>query len=68
MLFPMVTTLEELRHVNRMVEETARQLGREGVPFGEDVKTGVMVEVPAAAFCIDAFSARPTSSRSAPTT
>src|SRR3954447_15360242 len=55
MLFPMITTLEELRHVNRLVEETKRNLRREGVPFGEDVKTGVMVEVPAAAVCIDAI-------------
>ncbi len=55
MLFPMVTTLEELRYVNRLVEETRRNLRREGVPFGEDVKTGVMVEVPAAAICIDAI-------------
>ncbi len=31
------------------------QPAREGVPFGEDVKTGVMVEVPAAAVCIDAL-------------
>jgi phosphoenolpyruvate-protein phosphotransferase (PTS system enzyme I) len=55
MLFPMISTLEELRHVNRLVEETRRNLRREGVPFGEDVKTGVMVEVPAAAVCIDAI-------------
>ena len=55
MLFPMITTLEELRYVNKLVEETRRNLRREGVPFGEDVKTGVMVEVPAAAVCIDAI-------------
>ena len=55
MLFPMITTLEELRYVNRLVEETRGNLRREGVPFGEDVKTGVMVEVPAAAVCIDAI-------------
>jgi phosphoenolpyruvate-protein phosphotransferase (PTS system enzyme I) len=55
MLFPMITTLEELRHVNRLVDETRRNLRREGVAFGEDVKTGVMVEVPAAAVCIDAI-------------
>jgi phosphotransferase system enzyme I (PtsI) len=55
MLFPMITVLEELRYVNRLVEETRRNLRREGVPFGEDVKTGVMVEVPAAAVCIDAI-------------
>ncbi len=55
MLFPMITTLEELRHVNRLVEEAKRNLRREGIAFGEDVKTGVMVEVPAAAVCIDAI-------------
>jgi phosphoenolpyruvate-protein kinase (PTS system EI component) len=55
MLYPMITTLEELRYVNRLVEDTKRNLRREGVPFGEDVKTGVMVEVPAAAVCIDAI-------------
>ncbi len=55
MLFPMITTLDELRHVNRLVDESRRNLRREGVPFGEDVKTGVMVEVPAAAVCIDAI-------------
>jgi len=55
MLFPMITTIEELRYVNRLVEETRRNLRREGAPFGEDVKTGVMIEVPAAAVCIDAI-------------
>jgi phosphoenolpyruvate-protein phosphotransferase (PTS system enzyme I) len=55
MLFPMITTLEELMFVNNLVKETRSNLRREGVPFGEDVKTGVMVEVPAAAVCIDAI-------------
>ena len=55
MLFPMITTLEELLFVNSLVKETRNNLRREGVAFGEDVKTGVMVEVPAAAVCIDAI-------------
>ena len=55
MLFPMITTLEELRKVNKMVKDTRDNLRREAVPFADDVKTGVMVEVPAAAFCIDAL-------------
>ncbi len=54
-LFPMITTLEELLHVNTLVKETRDNLRREGVAFGADVKTGVMVEVPAAAICIDAI-------------
>jgi len=55
MLFPMITTVEELRRLNTMVKEARHNLKREGVPFAEDVKTGVMVEVPAAAVCIDAL-------------
>lgn len=55
MLFPMITNLEELHFVNKLVKETRHNLKREGVAFGEDVKTGVMVEVPAAAICIDAI-------------
>ena len=55
MLFPMITTLEELRKVNKLVKDTRDNLRREAVPFADDVKTGVMVEVPAAAFCIDAL-------------
>jgi phosphoenolpyruvate-protein phosphotransferase len=55
MLFPMITTLEELRHVNGMVEAARMHLHKSGVPFGQHVKTGVMVEVPAAAVCIDAI-------------
>jgi phosphotransferase system enzyme I (PtsI) len=55
MLFPMITTLEELMVINNLVKETRSNLLREGVAIGEDVKTGVMVEVPAAAVCIDAM-------------
>jgi len=55
MLFPMITTIEELRKVNRIVDQARRNLRREGLPHGPDVKTGVMIEVPAAALCIDAL-------------
>ena len=55
MLFPMVTTLEELRFVNRMVDACRDSLIKDGLDFGHDVRTGVMIEVPAAAICIDAL-------------
>ena len=54
-LFPMITSLEELMFINNLVQETRSNLLREGIPFGEDVKRGMMVEVPAAAVCIDSF-------------
>src|SRR5262245_4071697 len=52
MLFPMVTTPEELDRVHRMVRQARRELTRRRVPQGQ-VKLGVMIEVPAAAVCID---------------
>src|SRR6516165_1007511 len=51
----MITTVEELHFLNSLVKETRSDLKREGILFAEDVKTGVMVEVPAAAVCIDAI-------------
>ena len=53
LLFPMISTLEEIRRLRRMVERVAVSLTREGVPFSADIPIGVMIEVPSAALCID---------------
>jgi phosphoenolpyruvate-protein phosphotransferase (PTS system enzyme I) len=53
LLFPMISTLEEIRRLRRMVERVAVSLTREGVPFSPDIPIGVMIEVPSAALCID---------------
>ncbi len=53
LLFPMVTTLGEVRRLKQLVDQTRADLHREGVPFGKDIPFGVMLEVPAAALCID---------------
>src|SRR5207237_8731330 len=55
LLFPMISTLEEVQRLRRVVRRTRAVLRQEGVPFGEDVPFGVMLEVPAAALCIDAL-------------
>jgi phosphotransferase system enzyme I (PtsI) len=55
LLFPMISTLEEVQRLKRMVERTATSLRRQGVPFDEDMPLGVMLEVPAAALCIEAI-------------
>jgi phosphoenolpyruvate-protein phosphotransferase len=52
LLFPMISTLEEVQRLKRVVRRTRAALRREGVPFAEDVPLGVMIEVPAAALCI----------------
>jgi phosphotransferase system enzyme I (PtsI) len=53
LLFPMISTLEEVLGLKRLVEKTKRRLRREKVPFAENIPVGIMLEVPAAALCID---------------
>src|SRR5262249_19027271 len=55
LLFPMVSTVEEVQRLKRIVQRTKITLAREGIPFGANVPLGVMLEVPAAALCIDAL-------------
>lgn len=52
MLFPMVTTLEEMRRLRKMVGLASKQLQQAGVA-PKRVPVGMMIEVPAAAICID---------------
>ncbi|MFL5339104.1 MAG: phosphoenolpyruvate--protein phosphotransferase [Gemmataceae bacterium] len=47
LLFPMITTLEEVRQVKQAVAETRKKIG-----LGDGIRTGVMIEVPAAAMCV----------------
>jgi len=51
MMFPMITTLEEIHRVQRLVAGVKRQLIREGKRF-VDVPIGIMIEVPAAAIMV----------------
>jgi phosphoenolpyruvate-protein phosphotransferase len=55
LLFPMISTLEEVQRLKRMVARTKETLTRQGIAFGENIPLGVMLEVPAAALCIDAL-------------
>jgi phosphoenolpyruvate-protein phosphotransferase len=55
LLFPMVSTLEEVQRLKRVVQRTKTALKKEGVPFAENVPVGVMLEVPAAALCIESL-------------
>ncbi len=52
MLFPMVTTVDEMRRVRSMVRRAMKQLVSQGKPFA-NVPIGMMLEVPAAAVMMD---------------
>src|SRR5438270_10055186 len=53
LMFPMISMLEEVQRIKKVVERTRLALSRAGVPFAEDVPLGIMIEVPAAALCIE---------------
>jgi phosphotransferase system enzyme I (PtsI) len=49
-LFPMISTLSELREAKRMVQEAQQELG-----MTDPIRIGCMVEVPSAALIVDHF-------------
>jgi len=53
LLFPMVSTLEEVQHLKRTVERTRAAMEQKKVPGGDRIPLGIMLEVPAAAMCIE---------------
>lgn len=55
-MFPMVSTVAELRRARALLEECRRELVGAGVATGP-VAVGIMVEVPAAALCADKLAA-----------
>lgn len=47
-LFPMITSLWEVKKIKKIVEMVKEELWREKAAFDEDVELGIMVETPAA--------------------
>ncbi|CUT03199.1 phosphoenolpyruvate--protein phosphotransferase [Candidatus Chrysopegis kryptomonas] len=45
-MFPMVTTIDEVREIKKYVEIAKSQLREKNVKFDESIKIGVMIEVP----------------------
>jgi phosphotransferase system enzyme I (PtsI) len=52
-LFPMISSLEEIQAARRLLEEAARELAREKVPHQHEIPVGIMVEVPSAVILAD---------------
>ena len=52
-MFPMVTSVWEVRESLDICEQVRQELRKENLPFSEQVKIGIMVETPAAAIMSD---------------
>lgn len=55
-MFPLVTTLLELRKAKMILKDVVEDLEEEGLEFKRDIPVGMMVEVPAAALLADFFA------------
>lgn len=52
-MFPMISSLSEFKAAKELLKECMNELKAEGKEFNENLETGIMVEIPAAAICAD---------------
>ncbi len=55
LMFPFITSLEDIRMAKRLVRTARRDLEVAGHPYDVDLPIGMMVEVPAAALSLDKY-------------
>ncbi|MBN1419648.1 MAG: phosphoenolpyruvate--protein phosphotransferase [Planctomycetes bacterium] len=56
LLFPMISTLDELRRAKAVVEDVRAELRQQGIAFDAEIPVGIMVEVPSTALTADQFA------------
>jgi phosphotransferase system enzyme I (PtsI) len=55
-MFPMISGLEELRSAKAVLAQCHEELRRSGVPLGEEIEVGAMIEIPSAAICANVLA------------
>ncbi|AIQ12631.1 phosphoenolpyruvate--protein phosphotransferase [Paenibacillus durus] len=53
MMFPMISSIEEVREAKAVLEEVKQDLDRQGIPYDRKLPVGIMIEVPAAVMIAD---------------
>jgi phosphotransferase system enzyme I (PtsI) len=54
-MFPLISTITELRQARMVLADVMEDLAEHGIPFNRDMPVGIMVETPAAVVMLDAF-------------
>ena len=52
-MFPMISSIEELRKAKKVLEECKKELDGENIEYDKNIKVGIMVEIPSAALIAD---------------
>ncbi|WP_439425883.1 phosphoenolpyruvate--protein phosphotransferase [Oenococcus alcoholitolerans] len=55
-MFPMIATLQEFRDAKKIYEEERDRLVKNGTKIADNIKLGIMVEIPASAVLADQFA------------
>lgn len=56
LMYPMISSLDELLQANTLLEECRRELRADGRPFNPDLEVGAMIEIPSAAVMADVLA------------
>ncbi len=53
LMFPMITSVDEVRKITRLLDEEKHSLKKENIPFDEEMRIGILIEVPGAVKILD---------------
>ncbi len=53
LMYPFISSLEEIRSANAILEECKEELRGKGIAFSEDIEVGAMIEIPSAVLVAD---------------
>ncbi|MCX5800543.1 MAG: phosphoenolpyruvate--protein phosphotransferase [Candidatus Eisenbacteria bacterium] len=56
LMFPMISSLDELRQANTICAQVQEDLRQRGVPFGDNCEIGIMAETPASVMIADSLA------------
>lgn len=56
MMYPMITTVDEIKEIDEFVKECKKELKEEGKGFEENIEIGMMIEVPSNVMLADIFA------------
>ncbi|UQZ36291.1 phosphoenolpyruvate--protein phosphotransferase [Paenibacillus sp. PK3_47] len=53
MMFPMISSVEEVQAAKALLNEVKEELDQQGIPYNREIPVGIMIEVPAAVMIAD---------------
>src|SRR3989337_690603 len=56
LMYPMISSVDELRDANQILEDVKGELKSKGIPFDSEIEVGAMIETPSASVITDLLS------------